>query len=79
MIKRTRWLIPAVCLAVGLYVLRLSYLTHAKWHENLAIGDLSMAEAYEMEFWPIVSISLTLIMLSSFLVGRWSVSRQATD
>lgn len=70
---RVRWLIPVGCLALGLYVLRLSYRTYAKWQEYLALGDPSGAEAYEVEFWPEVSISLSLIFLSAFLAGRWSV------
>ena len=70
---RARWLIPAVCLAFGLYVLRLSYRAYAKWQEYLALGDPSGAEIYEVEFWPEVSISVSLIVLSAFLAGRWSV------
>ena len=70
---RVRWLIPVGCLALGLYGLRLSYRAYAKWQEYLALGDPSGAEAYEVEFWPEVSISLSLIILSAFLAGRWSV------
>ncbi len=68
-----RWLVPPACLAVGLYGLCLSYRAYAKWQEYLALGDPSGAEVYEVEFWPEVSISLSLIFLSAFLVGRWSV------
>ena len=71
--RRVRWLIPAACLALGLYVLRLSYRAYAKWQEYLALGDLSGAEVYEVEFWPEVSLSVLLIFLSAFLAGRWSV------
>jgi len=70
---RVRWLIPAACLTLGLYVLRLSYRAYAKWQEYLALGDLSGAEVYEVEFWPEVSLSVLLIFLSAFLAGRWSV------
>ena len=69
----TRWLLPVCSLALGLYVLRLSYGAYSKWQEYLAIGDVSGAEAYEVEFWPEVSIALFLILLSAFLAGRWSV------
>lgn len=71
-----RWLFPAGCLAVGLYVLRLSLRAYAKWQEYLTLGDLSGAEAYEVEFWPEVSVSVFLIMLSGFLAGRWSIRRK---
>ena len=70
---RVRWLIPVGCLALGLYVLRQSYRAYAEWQEYLALGDPSGAEVYEVEFWPEVSISLSLIFLSAFLAGRWSV------
>ena len=73
MTMRLRWLIPAACLAIGLHMLRLSYIAYAKWQEYLALGDPSGAEIYEVEFWPEVSLSLALIYLSAFLVGRWSV------
>ena len=71
--RLVRWLIPTACLALGLYVLRLSYRAYAKWQEYLALGDPSGAEVYEVEFWPEVSISVSLIVLSAFLAGRWSV------
>ena len=64
------WLIPAACLALGLYLLSLSYRAYAKWHEYIALGDHSGAEAYEVEFWPEVSAGLALIVLAAFLVGR---------
>ena len=75
MMMRVRWLIPAGCLTLGLYVLRLSYRTYAKWNEYVVLGDLSGAEIYEVEFWPKMSIALALILLSAFLAGRWSVRR----
>lgn len=73
MMMHVRWLVPISCLALGLYVLRLSYRAYAKWQEYVMLGDLSGAEVYEVEFWPEVSISLVLILLSAFLAGRWSV------
>jgi len=75
--RHLRWLLPAGCLAFGLYMLRLSYRAHAKWHEYVVLGDLSGAEAYEVEFWPEASLALALILLSGFLAGRWSVARPA--
>ena len=75
MMTRVRWLIPAGCFALGLYMLRLSYRTYAKWHENVVLGDLSGAEIYEVEFWLKMPIALALILLSAFLAGRWSVRR----
>lgn len=74
MISRLRWLIPAAGLALGFYVLHLSYEAYAKWQEYIALGDFSGAEAYEVELWAEASIALALIMISAFLVGRWSVA-----
>lgn len=68
--KFRRWLIPAVMLALGLYLLSLSYRAYAKWQEYLALGDYSGAEAYEMEFWPEASLGLLLVFLGAFLLGR---------
>lgn len=73
--KHLRWLFPAGCLALGLQVLRLSYRAYAKWQEYLALGDPSGAEAYEVEFWPELSLALALILLGAFLAGRWSLAR----
>ncbi|MDH3703936.1 MAG: hypothetical protein OEU46_21790 [Alphaproteobacteria bacterium] len=72
-----RWLFPAGCLALGLYVLRLSYRAHAKWMEYLALGDHSGAEVYEVEFWPEFVIAIFLLLLAAFVAGRWSVRRRA--
>jgi len=77
MMTRLRWLLPAGSLALGLFVLHLSYRAYAKWQEYLALGDPSGAEAYEVEFWPEVSLALFLILLSALLAGRWSVARSA--
>ena len=68
-----RWLVPAGLVALGLYLLRLSYQAYAKWQENVALGDLSGAEAYEVEFWPEAVGALILLLLAAFLAGRWSV------
>jgi len=68
-----RWLFPACLVALGLYGLRLSYRAYAKLRENLAIGDHSMIEAYEIEFWAEAPVSLLLIVLGALLAGRWSV------
>ena len=68
-----RWLLPLSCLAAGLYLLRLSYRAYAKWQEALAIGDMSLVEAYELEFWPEVSLGLYFVLFSAFLAGRWSL------
>jgi hypothetical protein len=70
--RHARWLVPAGCLALGLYLLRLSYRAYAKWQEYVTLGDFSGAEAYEVEFWPEVSVALFLILLAAFLAGRWS-------
>ena len=51
MIKRVRWVIPAFCLPFGIYLLHLSYRTHAKWQEYINLGDPSGAEIYEVQFW----------------------------
>jgi len=68
-----RWLIPAGLVALGLYGLGFSYRAYANLQENLAIGDLSLVEAYEIEFWTEAPVSLLLIFLGAFLAGRWSV------
>ena len=73
MSRALRWLVPPVCLAVGLYALFLSYRAYAKWQEYIALGDPSGAEIYEVEFWPEITVSLFLIVLGAFLAGRWSV------
>jgi len=67
-----RWFIPIGCFALGLYLLRLSYRAYAKWQDYLTLGDPSGAEAYEVEFWPEVFIAVLLLILGSFLAGRWS-------
>jgi hypothetical protein len=58
-------------------MLRLSYRAYAKWYEYVTLGDLSGAEAYEVEFWPELVIAIFLIMLAAFVAGRWS-RRQRT-
>ncbi len=66
-----QWLLPVGLIALGLYGLRLSYHAFAKLQENLAIGDISLIEAYEIEFWAEAPASLLLIVLGAFLAGRW--------
>ena len=77
------WLLPAGLIALGLYGLGLSYRAYAKLQENLAIGDLSLVEAYEIEFWVEAPVSLLLIFLGAFLAGRRSLrgrqSEEAAD
>lgn len=68
-----RWLFPIVCFAIGSYLLHLSFRAYAKWRQALADSDMSLVEAYEMEFWPEVSVGLLLILLAAFLAGRWSM------
>ena len=72
-----RWLLPLGIAALGLFVLRLSYRAYAKWREYIALGDFSGAEAYEVEFWPEVVISVVLLLTGAFIAGRWSVRRRA--
>lgn len=73
MTRRLRWLVPACCLFAGLYGLFRALRAYAKWQEFLALKDISGAEAFEMEFWPEISLSLFLVLLGAFLAGRWSV------
>ena len=70
-----RWILSAVCIALGLALLRLSYTAYATWQEYLALGDHSGAEAYEVEFWPEAVAGVALILLGGFLAGRGSKSR----
>ncbi len=72
MTTRIRWLFSAACFAVGLYLLNLSFRAYANLQESLTTGDMSLVEAYEIEFWSEVSVALFLILLSAFLAGRWS-------
>ena len=71
-----RWLLPVGCIALGLFVLRLSYIAYAKWQEYVALGDPSGAEAYEVEFWPEAVVGIPLIILGGFFAGRLSRSRR---
>ncbi len=71
-----RWLLSVGCLALGLFVLRLSYAAYAKWQEYVALGDPSGAEAYEVEFWPEALIGVALILLGGFVAGRASRPRR---
>jgi hypothetical protein len=74
MSRNLRWLVPPVCLTLGLYALGLSYRAYAKWQQYIALGDQSGAEVYEVEFWPEVTVSVLLIALAAFLAGRWSAA-----
>lgn len=66
----TRWITPLLLLALGTWLVHLSLRAHAHWRVNLAEGDLSGAEAYEMEFWPEFYGGLALIAVGAFLAGR---------
>ena len=79
MIRLLGWLPPACLLALGLHGLSLSYRAYAKLQENLAIGDLSLVEAYEIEFWIEAPASRLLICLGAFLAGRRSVRRRQNE
>lgn len=74
-----RWLPSVASIVLGLFVLRLSYTAHGKWRELLALGDPSVAEVYEIEFWPkaVVGVALVaLIVLGGFVAGRASRARR---
>lgn len=62
---------------LGLYLLSLSYEAYAKWWEYVRIGDLSGAEAYEVEFWPEAILAVLLLLLAGFLAGRASVGSRS--
>lgn len=79
MSKYTRWLFPVGCFTLGIYLLRFSYHAYAEWQEYLAIGDVSGAEAPEIEFKVAVTLALALIFLSAFVAGRWSVGRSPAN
>ena len=71
------WLVPLALVSLGLFVLRLAFMAYGKWQIYLAEGDLSGAEAYEVEFWPEAVAALVLLLLGAFLAGRWSVRRRS--
>jgi hypothetical protein len=64
-----RWLLSVGCLAVGLFLLRLSYAAHAKWQEYMTLGDPSGAELYDVEFWPEAVVGVLLIALAGLAAG----------
>jgi len=64
-----RWLLSLGSTALGLFLLRLSYLAYAKWQEYLALGDPSGAELYEVEFWPEMVIGVVLIAVGGLFAG----------
>ena len=65
-----RWPISLASTALGLYVLRLSYVACGKWQEYLALGDPSGAEAYEVEFWPEAVVAVLPIAPGGFFAAR---------
>lgn len=67
----TRSITPLLCLGLGAWLMHLSLRAHARWQIHLAEGDLSGAEAYEVEFWPEFYVGLVLVVLGAFLAGRW--------
>lgn len=71
-VARLRWLALLAMAALGLYLLVMSYRAYALWQEYLALGDPSGAEFYEIDFkWRVV-VGAPLVLLTSFLAGRWS-------
>ena len=68
-----RWLVAGGCVALGLYLLSLSYQAYARWWEYVRLGDLSGAEAYEVEFWPETVLAVLFLLLGGFLAGRASM------
>ena len=75
MMKHIRWLLPAICFAFGLYVLRFSFRAYREWQELVLLGDLSAAEIPEVEFWASISTAILLIVLGAILMGRWLVRK----
>ena len=73
--KPIRWLIPATSIGLGVWLLSLSHVAYAKWWEYVTLGDLSGAEAYEVEFWPEAIVGVLLVVFGGFLAGRMSVTR----
>jgi hypothetical protein len=71
-----RWLLSVASIALGLFVLRLSFTAHGKWRDLLALGDPSGAEVYEIEFWPEAVVGVALIALGGFVAGRASWARR---
>lgn len=74
-----KWSLTAGSFAAGFYVLHSSYIAYGKWYHMLEIGDLSGAESYDVEFWLKAPLAMLLIVVSSFLVGRWSGKGSNSD
>ncbi len=71
-LKHLRWLVLMGVFVLGLYLIAMSYPAYALWQEYLALGDLSGAEFYEIDFkWRVV-VGAPLVLLASFLAGIWS-------
>ena len=70
-----KWVLATASFAAGLYVLHSSYVSYGKWYHTLELGDPSGAELYEVEFWFKAPLAVFLILISTFLVGRWSGAR----
>lgn len=77
--RKLIWLLTAGSLAAGFYVLHGSYITYGKWYHTLALGDHSGAELYEVEFWLKTPLAVLLILVSTFLIGRWSGKDSDSD
>ena len=56
----------------GLAGLRSAFDTFRIWQEYVASGDISGAEAYEVEFWPKLVVSVFIVILGAFSAGRLS-------
>lgn len=67
-----KWGLTTASFALGFYVLHGSYVAYGKWHHMLESGDSSGAELYEVEFWLQAPLAMFFILISTFLVGRWS-------
>lgn len=71
-LRHLRWLALLAMAVLGLYLIAMSYPAYALWQEYLALGDMSGAEFYEIDFkWRVV-IGAPLLLLATFLAGRWS-------
>lgn len=65
----------AAMIAVGGYLIRLSYDEYAKWSEYLAPGDVSGAEVYEIGFRLTALPGFGLLIIGCVLLGM-SISRR---
>ncbi len=69
---RWTWTISPALVAAGLYCLAKAFPAYDRWQENIAAGDLSAAEVYEIEMWLALAPALVLIIAGAWLAGRWS-------